>query len=500
MEMSGCRDCGETPDQKRLLPRFVHTVSLLALIGAGFAPVLGFAAKTLFDSPAQSGLAPAPLSAPRLQANPAIDGQGAMPRIVAQASTDPQATVRERYDQMQARVDALLAGWEKSRSIVPGFDQSLDFILETRAKSVDAYFDADYAEAVRLLNQALARANQIFESEEKFYGLNMSVALQALEAESFARANEAIELAIALRPDSEDAKSLQQRIAQLPDLIAARQAAAAARTAGSLHKEINALEQVLGFAPDDASARARVDQLRRELRKRNFNQTIGRGYRAVAENDLQRATEALTDAQQMKPSDPQTMELQQAVSDLSKRLMIAQLIAAAEQSAEQDDWYAVQLNFEQALKLQPHANDANEGYELARRMVMTQRTLDDFLSRPQRLSATNIAEAAREEIMRAEPLLALSARMRGTAEELAREIQKWQAKMPVRVLSDGETHIEVRGFGVVGKVTERIVHLRPGEYLFEGKRKGFRNKLVEVQVSNDPLEITTITVLCDEPT
>ena len=498
--MIGIRDGSETPDSRFILTKHVSAVSLLAVIAAGFASSFGFAADTAVDSAEhfKPDLAASPVFQSQTQSN--LDRWSASPRVVAQVSSDDHKTIRERYDQTLAQIDALLAAWEKRRSIVPGFDQSLAFVLETRGKSVDAYFDADYAGAVRLVEQALEKANHVLTQEQEYYDLNMNIAMEAFEAESVTRASEAIELAMALRPDSEEAKLWQQRIAQLPDLVAARQEAIAARNTGRLQDEINALNRVLNYATNDSQALERIGQVKRILRDRNFNQTIGQGHRAVAQKDLKKAVQALTKAQQIKPANPEIKRLDQAISELSMQLKIAQIVAAARHSAEQDDWYAVQQNFEQALKLQPQANDVIEGYNFARKMVVTQRSLDDFLSRPQRLNSPNIAQAAEDEIKQANSLLAYSPRMRTTVEDLQVEIQQWQVKMPVRVLSDGETHIEVRGYGVVGKVTDKTVHLRPGNYKFEGKRKGFRNKLVDVQVAKDPNEMTTVTIICDEPT
>ena len=52
----------------------------------------------------------------------------------------------------------------------------------------------------------------------------------------------------------------------------------------------------------------------------------------------------------------------------------------------------------------------------------------------------------------------------------------------VTVLSDGNTFVSVRGIGNVGTTTSKVIELKPGPYTFEGKRQGYKSKLVEVMI------------------
>ena len=73
-----------------------------------------------------------------------------------------------------------------------------------------------------------------------------------------------------------------------------------------------------------------------------------------------------------------------------------------------------------------------------------------------------------------------------------------QAPVQVLIVSDNSTDIGIRGFGTIGRVEERIVELLPGTYVFEGKRKGYRSKLVEVVVGGEGAAPAEVTIVCDE--
>ncbi len=423
------------------------------------------------------------------------DWQAIPMRMVAQVST-----VQERYDRTIARIDEALEAWYVKRPIVPGFDQSQDLILSLRKKAVQAYFDADYDEAVRLAGQALEEVELIHQKEEDSFVLNLDIAISAYESEKMTQAKEAIALALAMRPEHEEAIFWHERIEQLPDLIAARKDVLDAFSEGRLQDEINALYRVLNIKPKDTQTLSRIEAAKHQLQERRFAITISQGHQALQNRNLTKAKKALVKAQELKPGHVENNRLSQKISQAEREMKISILIEAAKKGASEDDWDAVQRTFEEILVIQPQLNDAIEGRDFARKIILAQRNLDDFVARPQRLNSANIAAAARKEIERVQPLLQFSPHMRSTVQALEIELEQWQQTVPVRVLSDGNTHIEVRGVGIIGVTVDRLVMLKPGTYQFEGKRKGYRNKLIEVRVSKDVTDMTEVKVICDEPT
>ncbi len=421
-------------------------------------------------------------------------------QTLAQASSDSALPARQRYELALETIDSALAAWEIKRSVIPGFDQSLELILQSRRKALDAFFDADLSEAVRLVLQALEEIDYVMRQEEDYFDLNMDIALAAYEAEDYRRAKQAIELAVTLRSDSEEAEFWRTRIDQLPKLITARNAAVTARNAGRLRDEIKALNEALSLKSNDDELQARLTQATRQLRDRDFNRAISQGHKALDDQDPAKAEKALASAQRIKPAHAEVQRLKQKIADVSRNMQIASLMTLAARSIEQDDWYSALVNYNEVLKIQPELNDAIKGQQTASWIVSTQRSLNDFLARPGRLSSSNIAEAARKEIANARPALELSPHLSAAVAALEVELEKWQAKVPVRVISDGETHIDVRGVGVIGKVADKTVMLRPGTYQFEGKRKGYRNKLIEVLVINDENAVNEVRIICDERT
>lgn len=418
--------------------------------------------------------------------------------VIAQTSSDSQQSESEYYKQMLTRVDEALTAWETRRSIVPGFDQSLEFILTSRGKAEAAFFDVDYPEAIRLIEQAIAEVEYIFQLEEDFYNINLKIAISAFEGEDVEGAQDAITLALALRPNSKEAEFWQQQIIRLPELIAARQVAITARNEGRLQDEIDALYRVLKIKPNEEEVKTRIEAANLELQNQRFRRAIGEVRQALSSQDVEKARNALTKAQRFNPSHPEIARLKQSIEELVRDLEVAKLIQTAASGAMQDDWVVVQQNLELALKLNPKLIDAIEGRDLAKSIIDAQSRFDDYLARSDRLSSKNIVDAVRKELDEAQVLLKFSPRLRTAVSELEVEVVKWQTEVPVRVISDGKTHIIVRRVGIIGAVHDREIMLKPGTYRFEGSRRGYRNKLVEVKVTPYANEVAEVTVICDE--
>jgi hypothetical protein len=67
----------------------------------------------------------------------------------------------------------------------------------------------------------------------------------------------------------------------------------------------------------------------------------------------------------------------------------------------------------------------------------------------------------------------------------------------VTVISDNQTYVLVRSVGKVGVVFQKNIQLKPGNYTFEGTRKGFKSKLVQAFIPYDQ-DSFRVRVICDE--
>ena len=169
----------------------------------------------------------------------------------------------------------------------------------------------------------------------------------------------------------------------------------------------------------------------------------------------------------------------------------------AQQAVRQDDWEQVKLNFTRAAKDAPEDQKVVEGLRRANHILSLQARLEQFLKAPYRLAHTAVLNEAQQTLVAANAASGDSFTIKRQATQLGELITQINRVIPVTIISDNQTYVLVRGVGKVGVVTKKIIQLKPGNYTFEGTRKGFKSKLLHLLIPYDQNQFS-VRVICDE--
>ncbi len=387
---------------------------------------------------------------------------------------------------------------DPQRSPAPGAQAARKPVVVSKEKAPPASGDGDVASTIRLQDGAKREAGEGLRDAPADYRRAIRAAQDAYAAGDAETAGFHLEQARNQRPDDPEVQTWEIRIARLPELLAERRKAENARKAGDLRAEQAALRRSVALDPADVGAESRIGAIEAELHEQAFTQAIARGWRAVDGKHPDRAGQALAEAERLEPRHPETLRLKTQIAALNRIQARDRHLADAEHAVGRDDWTAALHKFEQAKALAPAHDEAVQGGTLAARIVAAQKAMDDFLARPERLGSPNVAEAARKTLRGAAPLTAHSPKLKESGAALTRAVDVWQTPVPVRILSDNQTEIGIRGVGTIGRIEDRIIELLPGAYVFKGKRKGYRSKLVDVAVRSNGGTPAEVRIICDE--
>ena len=414
-------------------------------------------------------------------------------------SSDENGQLKKlQYENSDVELARMIPDLQNNQKIVPHNDSIVKRVLLNRQKAQEAYQEQDFNEAKRLIATALADAKTAAEQEHEYFKLNLTIAKEAYSKQNPDTAKEAIERAVSLRPNSHEALYWQQKIEILPIFLEAQQDAELARSSGDPQAEIDALERVVLYSSNADEAAQRITELKQEIRDRKFANTINRGLQALSDGDLEQAKRNLAQAQKQRPNSSDTAKLQNQVTEAELQQTISRHLATANNAWEEDDWKNALIHYQKVLAIDPRLDEALQGREFASKITALQARIDEFLVKPHRLSSPNIATAAKSAVKDALAFGVFSPALKLSTESLSNAILEWQTPIPVRILSDGETDIGIRGVGRIGKTLGRSIELLPGTYVFEGKRKGFRSTLVEMVVKNNNDDLMEVTVICSE--
>ena len=409
-----------------------------------------------------------------------------------------QLVEQSNYRDMLDELDELLKSGQLDHPFIPGRTQALERIVQTREKSMVAFLEGDIVAAQRLLASTVHEAKTLASETEESFKFNMNVAKESYDSGEYNSALAAISQAAKLRPNVGEVEEWKSRIERMPELLLARRDADDARNAGKLEEELEALSRILKIVPDSVESEERVKEVKNLLLDQRFNRAVARVIKSIENGNLKQAKQALGEVKRIRPTHVESVKLTDQVELFERQQKRDQHLVAARRDVKQDNWEGALLNYGRALALDSTHHEANQGRDIATRILDLQRIIDDFVARPGRLSSANIAKAATNTVENAKSLAKFSEKLKKSISDLEKSIEIAKTPVPVQILSDNQTEISIRRIGRIGKTEKRTIELRPDTYTFEGKRKGYRSKLIEVVVKYNGGSPIEIRVICDE--
>lgn len=355
-------------------------------------------------------------------------------------------------------------------------------ILDGKATAISLFSQAAYMSAVAELATARSAAEKTLAARAQAFDDAFAAAGTAHGNDQYDAAALAIDRALTIRPDSAPAAALKQRIDALPALLAKIEDAAVARVENNPDAERRHLEAALAIDPGRTALATRFNEVRRQLREARFAGHIVAGLTDVEARKPDAAKRSLAAARAIYPDRAEVDVLDEKIAGLELELLIDRLIRTARGAAQADDWATAEQSYIQVRRLAPANRDITDGLALAQTINGLHARAARHLAAPDRLASEAVAADASALVASIAPLRGDSPRLAAQADTLAGLVAAYGVKVPVRIVSDGKTDITVRGVGIVGKVTERTIELRPGRYTFEGIREGFQAVLMRVDI------------------
>ncbi len=370
-------------------------------------------------------------------------------------------------------------------------------ITELKKEMMVFFSSGEYGKALESLQLLESRTATILEEAEHLYNENMEKAASFLEEDLYDEAKLHIDKALIIAPQSPEAMALYEKIEKLPVIFPLLAGAKVARTENDVQKEYNFLQQIVVVAPQREEEASRLRELAEVIKRQSFESHISSGFAAIEKAQIKEARGHYKEAQKVAPERVELSLLSAQISTLEKSLRVRRYIVQAEQAVAQDDWSQAKESYAKAAQDAPEDIAVVEGLQETEHMLGLLNRLNLQIENPYRLTNSSVLKDAEKVLTEANVLSGSSLTVKRQADQLRELITKINRLIPVTVISDNKTYIQVRGVGKVGMVSEKIIQLKPGKYNFEGIRDGFKAKLVPVFITYD-LENYRVHIVCDE--
>ena len=371
-------------------------------------------------------------------------------------------------------------------------------VADLKAAALQAFSQGQYTDAVVKLGALVALSRTALHAREAAFTTALSAARRQSDADNYEPALVQITEALRIRPDSAAAARLYAKIQTLPQVVAYLRAARTAVAENNPEAELRALEEVVKRDPERRGVRDRVTTLRSARQDERYRRAITRGLRAVEHGALDAARQHLTAAQRLFSGRAETALLAEQLRAAERHDQVERLLETARAAVASDDWEAALNAYRQAEQRAAGSAPAVQGRKTADHIVSLLKAVDAHLAAAHRLSSPHVAAHVRTLVDESLRVGHVSPKLVARTAELQQVLERYSRPIAVRVISDGKTRVSVRGVGRVGSVVSKVIHLKPGDYRFEGRRSGYRSKIVPVRISPLTADVQ-VAVVCDEP-
>ena len=410
-------------------------------------------------------------------------------------ATDEEA--RQRYLEAYAHYQNQLKP-QLEQIDIKRWDEALaDRLQQDEAAAIEAFSAGDYAKAERAMKALNMLAETTIENSRQAFTEAMQQAQQAYDALDYNRARLEIDRALTHRAGDQAVQQLSEKIELIPQLASLEKAIAVARAENNPSEELRLINKLLQIDSEREAMQQRAASLQSQLAANRYDQHIARGYDAIDSQDLSTAKAQLNQARQLNPDRTENQQLAAAIAELESRLVYASSVAAAQEAQQADNWQTAVTEWKQALQQRPADKAISDNLARAERIVSLQQQMQALLANPYRLSNDLVKSKADIALIQAESVREASPSLNAIAKKLRDSINAVNKAVTVEVISDGETDISVRGVGVVGTTRSKKIELKPGTYQFEGKRQGYKSKIIEVNIPLDSASYQ-VSIIADE--
>ena len=153
--------------------------------------------------------------------------------------------------------------------------------------------------------------------------------------------------------------------------------------------------------------------------------------------------------------------------------------------------------YDEALAIDANLVFAARSKTYAQRRAQLDTLLQDFIKNPLRLGDQEVYEQALQVYYTGKNVENAGPVLTEQLNALEESLTLAQVPMDVQIVSDNQTEVTLYQVGVLGKLNQQMVSLKPGQYVIVGSRTGYRDVRKEFVVGflQNP---SPITVMCEE--
>lgn len=420
------------------------------------------------------------------EANPAEDRP-------ANATTKPPALVESPFEQAQLAAarrtaqDILARVLEKQQAleamnIQQWADEEYQQVLNTASEGDQLYRERDFNAAIAHYESAEALLDQLETGRQPRIARLLEQGLAALNQGQSETAQQAFEQILLIVPDHPEALQGKQRCVSLAEVFAGTERGKALQAEGDYAAALAQYNQALSLDPLFEPALEGQNEARRLLDDAQFQTALNQGFQHLHGGELSTARKHFSQALAIKPHAEAAQDaLAQVYNEIAQRA-IAQLLHNAQRDESNERWQAALDTYNKILNRDAAVTAATVGKIRSSARAQLDATLEKFIRQPLRLATPAVYRQAQQSLHDAQQITQAGQRLQQQIDALSNILIDVQQPQTVVLRSDNLTRVSIFKLGDFAPFTEKTLQLKPGKYIAEGIRPGYRDVRVEFTV------------------
>lgn len=359
------------------------------------------------------------------------------------------------------------------------------------------YRERKFKAAIEHYEAAESLLNKLETEREPHIAELLSQGLAAINQGQLEAAQQAFEKILLIEADQPQALQGLQRSASLLEVFAATERGKTLQLEGDYPAALAEYTQALSLDPLFEAAIFGRKEAQGLLNDEQFQSAINQGFQYLHSGDLNAARRQFSKALTIKPqSDVAQNALAQVDNEIAQRA-IARLLNSAQTDENKEQWQKALYAYNKILGRDPAVTAATVGKIRSSARQQLDAKLETFIRQPLRLASPAIYREAQQSLGDAKQIAQAGQRIKQQINALSQILVNAQKPQSVVLHSDNLTRVSIFKLGEFAPFTEKTLQLKPGKYIAEGIRPGYRDVRVEFTVLG--AGSAPIVVQCQEP-
>ncbi len=402
--------------------------------------------------------------------------------------------LKQEAQQAEGKIQVRMKDLEIARSLSPG---SLEAAMDDAAEGRRLLNEGNFTSAKEVFDRGFAELKRAEDALANYVKENLLLGQQALTKGQRDAAKQAFNAALEKAPGNEDGLRGLKRAETIDRVYALLLQGESLEKQGQYALAAESYQKAFsldGFSAVAQAGQARASRLEKETK---FGNAFSAAQAAFKRREWAKAIAELENALKVYPQKTDVQAMLKSARENAHADAVKKALTKGYAYENDHQWKEALDAYRETLALEPEMRDAVEGYIRCSTMIRTLIQFNGLIENAERLASKAEFQAAIRYFSQAgdiKPNYRLP--NEDQVQQLGALLKSQSQPVEVMFKSDGKTWFSITNYRLPTQMETANVKMYPGDYEIVGRRKGYRDVLMLLQVRNGTPP-PTVTVACN---